>query len=119
MFIEFVPKLDRLVVLNSVIVVVCCGVGFYERIAAHDHDKQDDPKCENINLTADIGLHRNDFWRLVVGCAKISLQFTLTVSSLDGGGETEVRKDEVEIFVKEDVVTLEVAMRQPFIVHIV
>ena len=113
------PKLDRLVVLNRAIEDVYCGISLTERIATHDHDEQDDAERENVNLTADIGLPQNDFGRLVITRAKTSFQLPLAVSALDGAGVAEVCKDELEVLVEKDVLTLEVAVRQPLIVHIV
>ena len=88
-------------------------------MAAHDHDEQDDAERKNVNLTADIGLVQNDFWRHVAFRANSRHQLTLSVSALDRAGDTKVRKDEIEFLVKEDVLTLEVAVRQPLFVHIV
>ena len=108
-----------MVVLNRAVERVFFGVGNLEGISLRDHDEQDNAERKNVNLTADIELPQNDFWRHVVSRAKTSIQLTLTVFALHRAGETEAPKDEVEILVEEDVLTLEVAVRQPLIVHII
>lgn len=81
-------------------------LSFYERRAASHHHKQNDGRCEKVDINAFILKPVNDFGCLVARCAQLRGQ----ACWIEASGKTKVDNLEVAAAIDHQVLGLEVPM---------
>ena len=89
------------------------GLGAQERRSTIEHDEQHHSCCEHVGSESSIGalLH---FWRFISLCADAGSELVVPVVSSRVARQAEVGHLEGELSIEEDVLGLEVAVRNVY-----
>ena len=112
------PKVVGLAFGNGSVELVLVDLGGEKRRGLGDHREQDNTQGEQIYLLAIVRLACIDLRRLVTFRAKLLVQQAGSISACHRASESEVRNLEVEVLIQEEILRLQISVRNTRIVAV-